>query len=229
MFIKKKSEDEWGNLPAKVEKWFEDALRNDEKRPSLAEYYELGREFQIIFNRHDNSEHERKSGSVPPLELKDVCPKEYEAKKLNEFYHRVKQVLIEADKLEEYFGNYTWEDSHGAISLAEIAGTLQRVNYVTPSSLPQKTWEETGRKIAKTIQIAMRKAGETKRLSAIKSENITAIVGARAITWAFEKVTPEQFAEKMRNRRRRAKGEIPATFEARFPLELKRFAMRPPQ
>lgn len=182
-----------------VKEWFEDALRLNDPRP---DYDALAREFKIIFHRHHNA---LLGANAPLASLKDVSPREMESEILRPFYAAVKQVLVEADKVEDWFGNYTWQHTGGSsTSLDDIREILRRVNFSYPAAPAQKNWEKTGMKIAMAVIGAMRAAGIHRRLSETTRDGSVAQVCAAAISWAFDiSVTAEQFADRMRHRSRR--------------------------
>jgi hypothetical protein len=59
-----------------VQKWFSDALKSGDVKPSLTACKKFAREFQIIVNRQNNAELES-CGSVSLDVLGDVSPEEY--------------------------------------------------------------------------------------------------------------------------------------------------------
>jgi hypothetical protein len=107
-----------------VQKWFSDALKIGDVKPSLTACKKFAREFQIIVNRQNNAELES-CGSVPLDALGDVSPEDYLNRKVQKVVSTANQVLVAACDLEAFAGNYHWTDSSG--SLEEIVTMLHRI------------------------------------------------------------------------------------------------------
>ena len=60
---------------SEVLRWFEEALRANDPKPSHVDCERLARQFQVIVNRQNNAELER-LGPTPHGLLKDVSPGE---------------------------------------------------------------------------------------------------------------------------------------------------------
>lgn len=123
--------------------------------------------------------------------------------------------MKEIANLEEYAGNYNWIYSNGeTVSVAEIEELIQLIAmFPVPIASPEATgptrsrptevWHEAARPIARLIKDAFVRAGLPKKLSAKNENNPVAVVGAKAINWAYgTKIKPAGFASAMQRRDR---------------------------
>lgn len=208
-----------------VQKWFSDALKSDDAKPSLAACEKLAREFQITINRQNNAELES-CGSVPLPELKDVSPAEYLDRKVQKVISAANQVLVAARELKAYHGNYCWTDNHsGAVSLEDIEDMLRRIGAVprapnphAKTGRPPERWHEVARLIAPAIKAALQEARYRGSLSMIDEKSAVVHVGAAAINWAYKlDVEAAGFASAMRRRDRRKRNKTAGDFASWFP------------
>jgi hypothetical protein len=212
---------------AKVQRWFDDALGNDDPKPSRAACERLARDFQIIVNRHNNAELER-SGDATPEKLKDLSLAEELNKRVRKVMDGAKQMLAEVRELEDFAGGYQW----GAVSLEDVRDVLQRIILSPEASAalvtqtlssrpshrrPPEAWHATGREMAPLIQATMKNIGYRGSRSMTKEESVTADVGAAAINWAYGiNIKPSGFASAMKEFGR-SKAERMKTFAEQFP------------
>jgi hypothetical protein len=196
-----------------VQRWFDDALHDDDPKPQRDVCARLAREFQIIVNRHNNAELERR-GDVALKELKDVDPAEWLNKRVRSFTAAAKQLMVEANKIEDFAGGYQW----GVVSLWDVKHILAQVITSPEASAalatqtlpqppsrrrPREAWHAAGREMALLIQGAMRDVNYRGRLKMDDNESVTAVVGAAAINWAYAiDIAPTGFASAMKERSR---------------------------
>jgi hypothetical protein len=202
---------------AKVQNWFDDALRKDDPKPSRAACDRLAREFQIIVNRHNNAERARER-PVPFGELKDVSLAEELNKRVRKVTAAAKQLMVAANELEDYAGGYQWTDKV-PLSLDDVKDVLEQIILSPEASAalatqvlpappshrrPHEAWHAAGREVAPLIQAAMRDAGYVrKKLRMADGESVTAVVGAAVINWAYGiRIKPAGFASAMKERSR---------------------------
>jgi hypothetical protein len=208
-----------------VQKWFSDALKINDVKPSLTACKKFAREFQIIVNRQNNAELES-HGSVL-LELGDVSPEEYLNRKVQKVVSAADQVLVAARDLEAAFaGNYHWTDRSGkVVSLEEIVTMLHRIGAVPRVSglrakmgRPPERWHETARRIVPLIKAVLRDAGYRGSLN-MRNENSAVVqTGTAAINWAYKiDVEAVAFAFAMRRRDRKKRDKTASDFDSRFP------------
>jgi hypothetical protein len=202
---------------AKVQSWFDDALRNDDLKPSRAACERLAHEFQIIITRQNNAKL-KSYGPVPLGLLKDVSLPEELNKRVRKITDAAKQLLAAAKELEDFAGGYRW----GAVSLEDVKDISERIALSPEASAalvtqtlslapsltrPREAWHAPGREMAPLIQAAMRDAGyRRKKLRMTDEESVTAMVGAAAINWAYAiEIGPAAFASAMKERDRSGK------------------------
>ncbi len=213
-----------------VLRWFADALKPTDPRPSRAACDKLARELQIIFIRQQNEEREKK-GPVDVLELKDVSPAAELDKRVARLMRAANAVLAAGEELEDYNGGYVWECiGGGSVSLDDVKKMLGRIGAFPrplppppepPRGQPKNPWVAPAREFARLIQKAMKAEGYSGTLAMTNEDSVTAIVGAAAIRWAYreKKLQPGAFATAMRRRDRSKKAANlkPADFFTRFP------------
>jgi hypothetical protein len=203
---------------SRVQRWFVDALRPADPRPSPAASAELAREFQVIVNRQSNAPKDRVE------DMKDATLADHLDRKLQKVMHAAGQLLFAMRELENDIENHHWVDSNGSVSVDDIMSNLRRIGAVTvvpappPSrGRPRQEWHAAAREMARLIAEAMRRAGYRGRLSMVDGESVTAEVGAAAINWFYgTKIDAAGFAAAMRMRDRRKRGG-PGDFADRFP------------
>jgi hypothetical protein len=218
----------------KVRRWFDHALDHDDPKPQPAVCARLARQFQIIVNRHNNAELERR-GDAAPEALKDVDPAECLNKKVRSFTAAAKQLMVEANEIEDFAGGHQW----GAVSLGDVKDILEQIITSPEASAalatetlppppsrrrPREAWHAAGREMALLIQGAMRDVNYHGRWKMADAESVTATVGAAAISWAFSIViAPAGFATAMKERSRSSETKRLKTltgeerFNERFP------------
>jgi hypothetical protein len=193
----RKKPDDWAALPLRVREWFSefDGSGGGKAELSGEACHFLARKLQLAFNHADNlaitRAHENKHNTPVPIDLlRDIDAQKYESDKLERFLDAARNLLYEADRLEEYFGNYTW--GHG-VDLAAIRYQLHQIGIASKQlPAPEKPspgrsigfWHETGRAIARAIRDVAKQAGY-QRVGITDPTSITAHVGACAITWAY--------------------------------------------
>jgi hypothetical protein len=121
-----------------------------------------------------------------------------------------------ASDLEEFCGGYAWTDKFGSISLEEarervdglkeflwqIGAHAQFAEAATPPRA-KENWHVTGRRVAALIIYVEREMG-LRALSATNESSATAVIGAKAINWAFGlEIEPSGFAVAMKTRDRK--------------------------
>jgi hypothetical protein len=193
----------------KVRRWFDDALDENDPKPQPADCARLACQFQIIVNRHNIAELERRGDAVPEELLKDVHPAERLNKKVRSFTAAAKQLRVEADKIEYLAGGVSLDDVKDIlgqiITSPEASAALATETLPPPPSRrrPRQAWHAAGREMALLIQDAMRDVNYRGRWKMADEESVTANVGAAAISWAYSIViTPAGFASAMKNRSR---------------------------
>jgi hypothetical protein len=175
-----------------LQRLFDDALRSDDPRPSLAAYKKLARQFQETVNRHDNAERER-GGPVPLDELNDVAPGEEQDKRVRKFNDAVKNVTTCACELEECgLGGYKWPYRVGTryrtISLHDIQEFLGRINPgvpAPPAAAHGLPWRRAAREIGDKIKDALRKAGFRRSLKTTRDGSVVTEIGAAVLSWIY--------------------------------------------
>jgi hypothetical protein len=209
-------------LVSKVQRWFDCALRADDRKPSREVYEEIARKFRIIMNRQDNARR-----GAPVGLLKDVSPTEELNKRVRKFKGVANQLLTAASEVEDYGGGYRWTDHSGTVSLEDIKEILARIGAVpflevqtqpAVRGRPREAWHAAAHELVPLIKTALRQAGHSKGLSAKDEGSITAAVGAAAISWAYDmKIETAGFAAALRKRTRRKCDVQEHDFDERFP------------
>jgi hypothetical protein len=203
-------------IPYKVlPTWFDRALKSTDPRPSDATLDCLSREFKELFHRANNAELQRdaRAGNrnVPLSKLKDVSPAEWADARIEAVERGAANLLAATIELERYAPEYGWEYADGDVSLPELQETLRRVKRHgtrAPRRKPTRgrppvPWREAGRQFAQAVIREMRAVGYKGRLGIRDAESVTAVVAARAISWAYHKrLSPSGFVSAMRNRAR---------------------------
>lgn len=223
--IRLKSKDDWKNLPAEVLGWFKYAVKNKAyPMPSAAACETFADEFRRILIRYCNAELDESKGNPFPFEqwliADDGGVAELKNKRVEKFRSAANQLLVEAEVLENFFGDYRWTDNDGTISLSDIQCLLRRIGAAPIVRIPspkepgrpkESSQRETRRSIARLIKKTMIEAGHNKNLSEMSEESVTSIVGAKLVNWAFilpKRLTAKGFATSMKNRNRtKKKGE----------------------
>ncbi len=187
-------------------------------------------------NRQNNAELERR-GPVPQEELNDVSLSEEwqkRARKIVDNAYKIAAAVSEGfDAIEELeeFGGYEWGHAGHKTSLQDVRKTLQDIRYklwsiqglMPPSPAPRRNrrgnpgalWHGAGRQFGKLFQVAMRDAGYAGPLALTSEGSVTAIVGAKAMGWAYNRtIQPKGFASAMTKRNREQ--EITRDFDERF-------------
>lgn len=217
------SADDWGKLPNTIRRWFDNALRTDDPKPSFESCFKLARAFQIILNRHNNAGLERiaelEGRPVDPWELKDVSWTELVGKRFREFMDAAHHLMAKAEEL----GGHEWGNG---TTLADIQTVLEGIGAYpkplrTPPSAkrgrPKEAWHSVAPDIARAIIRTMREAGYQGPLSVKYPDAVTVIVGAKLIKLAFGvRVGADGFVSAVRNRDRTRRAGAKSFYE-RYP------------
>jgi hypothetical protein len=206
-----------------VRKWFCDALKSVDPKPSLDACGKLARKIQIIINRANNSEHES-CGSVLLDALKDPDPNEEFERRLQTVIGAGKDLLAAIRDLEEYAGGFIWEGPDGTVCLSDIEGILYRIGVITPATenpsvrTRKQPWHAPARKIAHEIKSVLIEASYSGSLSMTDGNGAIAKIGTPIINRAYGiSIDAEGFASAMRLRDRRQREKSVSSFSKRYP------------
>lgn len=213
----------------RVKKWFEDALKPGEPRPSLEVCDGLAREFRRAINKAATRYFDqhgissvRKNGKVLEVRRLDEDFGDILEGMVKRVIAAADQVLIAARELEDYAGGYVWgvEEPVSLVEVQEIliriGATQLRYKESTKLGRPDEAWHHAAFWIALLIKKTMKELGQKKRLSLATEEGIPAVVGALAINFACGiKIKPRAFVRAVHKRDRRQADEL--TFEKIFP------------
>ncbi len=207
-------------------RWLGDVLKADDPKPSPDQCLQLAREIQIVMNRHENTELQRRGPTARDrLQMRDVDP----TQELNRLVKKVEsaaQRLGAATKeLEDFVGAHQWTDDDRSADLEDIHFVLSTLSTVLARTSPAKrgrgrpreAWHAPGHKIAQLICSVMEATRYGGRLKKTDPESATASVGAAAISYLFDiKIGADGFATAMKDRDR-SKGDHSTSFDDLYP------------
>jgi hypothetical protein len=194
--------------------WFKTALGRSDPKPSAVVLNSLARSFQIELNRADNAELKR-LGAKTLFRFKDESPGAILEEKIGRISLLAKQMLDSITELEDFSGGYIWRYPTRDIELDEVRRLVSGLAYFagsqeTGASLrrgqPPVPWRAAARHFCFLVRDAMQEIGYRGRLSLTDPESVPVIVGAAAITWAYDRpISPAGFVSAMRDRNRAKK------------------------
>jgi hypothetical protein len=189
---------EW--LPVAVLKdWFDEILDRTDPRPSDVECERLIWKLRIHFNQQQNTELKR-----PISEMRDANPNDILNSKVEKVVTAANVMFVAVRELEEFSGNYTWQNGSRTISLWDVEEMLWRIGAFGKASEPQKVSlgrpitgrRSVAKRFADEIRSTLQNAGYLKRLSKKDPESLTSFLGAKAYGWAYSKeITPKGFVD----------------------------------
>ncbi|TLU71460.1 hypothetical protein [Lichenicoccus roseus] len=203
---------------ADVKDWFENALKQNDPRPSEAVYLQVAEELKKSVNRYRNQ-------STTPDKHRDAEPSQYIAQAQIEVTLAANKLLFSLERLGELLQGGLWTREADGIPYAELADFLRGMAVSgnvreAPRKLagkPKAGWHTWGRPFCSRVEEALRNAGYSGNLNRTDRTGVIACIGASMVQHVcdLERMSPETFADAMANRRpsraRRSPGESPQT------------------